>query len=212
VRFRLTLRVFWWAVAIAACAVQLLTIGLVIVGILSAGASGREADDLRGQQLLVSSLRQGVLEQELGIEGYASSGDPRQLVVYTAGGKDVDAALQRLGTETGGTPRAVRVVLARSAVGDWQRWAEGVRLRVASARKPVGNAAADPEGQRLLTRLMAVVDQLQSELDGAERTAAAGRASAWSFAAVALLVGSILVGAVLVVGTVRAADRSVRLA
>ena len=211
-RFRLTLRASWWAVAIAAGAVQLLTIGLVIGGILSAGASGGEADDLRAQQLLVSNLRQGVWEQELGIEGYASSGDPRQLVVYTAGGKDVDAALQRLGTETAGTPRAVRVVLARSAAGDWQRWAEGVRARTASARRPVRNAAADPDGQRLLTHLVAVIDQLQSELDGAERTADAGRASAWSFAAVALLVGSVLVGAVLVVGTARAADRSVRLA
>src|SRR5439155_27174883 len=134
----------------AAGAVQLLTVGLVIGGVLSADANGGEADDLQVQQLQLSSLRQGILEQQLGISGYASSRDPGQLAVYTGGRKDVDGALRRLGTETAGTPRAVQVVLARSAAEDWQHWAEGVRARAASSHTPIKDAAAEQEGQRLL--------------------------------------------------------------
>src|SRR5437879_5107827 len=204
----LTLRGYWWAVAVVACAAQLLMMGLVTVGVLVASSSDGGRDDLRAQQLLVVSLREGVLEQAGAIGDYASSGDPRLLMSYAEAGADVDAALGQLRDDTDGKPTAVPLALVGSTAGDWQNWAEGMRKQVASSRGPVRDGAAELEGERLLGRFTKAVEGLQSDLDRAQRAAGSDVARAWQLALAALWVGSLLVGAVLGGGMQMALGRS----
>src|SRR5437016_1721084 len=105
----LTLRGYWWAVAIVASAAQVLMMVLVTAGLLIANINGGASDDLRAEQLQVASLRQGFLEQEVGISGYLTSADPRLLVSYSQGRQQVEAALAGLRQEAAGTPSAVQV-------------------------------------------------------------------------------------------------------
>src|SRR5439155_16042082 len=160
----LTLHGYWRIVAVVAGSVQLLMMGLFTAAVLVAAASADRADRLRDQDLSVASLRQGLLREEAGIARYASLADPRALATYSKGDAGAGAAMRQLSREAEGTPRAGQVARARRAAGDWMRWAEGVRQRVAGSSRPVRDPAALEEGRRLFATFTTAAEELEREL------------------------------------------------
>src|SRR5207244_3658916 len=85
---------------------HIMLVTLVTMGVLVASASGVRENEARDQQVLLGTVRAGLLEQQVGIDGYASSADPGLLAPYDAGRGDEDAALARLRRESAGKPWA----------------------------------------------------------------------------------------------------------
>jgi PAS domain S-box-containing protein len=204
-----TLRRFWWTGSVICGALQVLTIGLVSLGIAVFVLDSSQAQQLRAQELVATSLRQGMVEQQVAIGGYGASGDARLLGPYEGGRGRARVALQSLASQTAGSPAAGQVAEVATAAGAWQRWAQDLRQRVVAAAAPARDAATFQEGDRLFLALRAAENRLVRQQQEASRTAAARATRDWIMAEISLVLGSLAVSAALGITAGRGTARTV---
>jgi hypothetical protein len=145
----------------------LITLGLQL---LSQTRLARERDDLidriDGATEAVGDLRSAVVDQEMGVRGYALSDDEALfLEPYERGGDEADDAIERLRTLIGDTPSlAAEVDTAADALATWRREAAEPVLDPVTAAQSSTPAALE-DGLELFERLRSAIDVLDAEVE-----------------------------------------------
>jgi PAS domain S-box-containing protein len=169
-----------------------LLIALVAAGLGGTAAYSNQAAVLRGHEVESTGLLVEMLQQDSGLSRYlASSHDAEDLGAYRDGRADTGELIGRLRRASAGTPRADQMARVEAAAAAWQRWAEGI----------IQQGTADPDdveaGQRLFGAFTAAQGLLESRLEADFQAAVVMSQRATALAVIALLGGSVVVGAVL---------------
>ncbi len=179
---------------------------LVLVALLGATFAALSREQEATEQLQQARLMQvdnlrlvvGMVDQEVGLRGYASTGQPVFLDHYRTGQEQATRALARLEREAGGTGSGGAVAQVAAAALAWSSWAEGRRAAVEAAGGPLPDPAASRQGEALSDRFRQADDRLTGALDSLVGLALDRVGGSRAEARAAVLVGGSVVLACLV--------------
>jgi PAS domain S-box-containing protein len=168
---------------------QVLLVVLITGAAVLAAVNGLRVVADRGTEVAGARVLAGMADQQSGLLAYIDSADPGSLQLYQEGRSETTAALNELSARSGASD--ARVARVEAAARSWERWAEGMRGRVAAQQVPVTDPVATDTGRRLFATFRADQGDLVNQL-GAD--SAAGGAVA--------LAAAVAAGAVIAAGSV----------
>ena len=161
-----------------------LTLGTAVMSAMGA----LRALQARGTEPAAARLLAGMTDQQTGLLDYVDSARTDPLVLYRVGQRETQTALGELRADAAGTAEAGAEARVESATRTWERWAEGMRQRVAGTSSPVADPVAMNEGIRLFGTFRSAQEGLMDEL-GADSSRAGDWTNAAEWAKVLVVVG-----------------------